>query len=71
MPRYIISYTCCEEHGETTLCYVDAESEDEAERLTKESHISSFRVYAREVSEQRFNEDWDYLDSLEQRVAAA
>jgi hypothetical protein len=69
MPRYLIAYTCCEEHGETVLCYLDAETEDEAERLAKESEISSFRLYATEVSERRFNDDYDYLDSLQERSA--
>lgn len=35
MPRFLIAYTCCELHGETTLCYVDAETDYKAEELAK------------------------------------
>lgn len=64
--KYLVCYVCCEYHGETTLCYVEAKDLDEANRLAKESKVSPFSLYATDMNE--FWEDNEFLESLDQKI---
>ena len=66
MTKFLVAYACCEYHGETTICYVEAEDLEIADKMAKEAKISPFSVYATPMNE--FWADNEFLESLDQKI---